>query len=278
MFDNFRGFFYAALPRDTVSCRNSEILLPCTRLIQSQAAWWIRRISLHMSLHAPFPFWRPLRPASEIDLFPDAAGISPVNPRLGCGVFIDLPQPVIFYMAWPDFIKNNSEVAGCGHVGAKLSFLEAVAALCAVIADPASITAKVVTIHSDNLGLVLAWRKGSSRCLLTYSIILALKKLESALCLRLDIVKVPRCSSPQSSVADMLSKGLLQQVWKLFPHRRMQPGDHSSSLFKWLCNPFPTRVLGSAIVKELAYKYNVVDCDFELEDEVLPLIHFNHDI
>ena len=161
-------------------------------------------------------------------------------------------------------------------MGAKLSFLEGVAALCAVLADPPSVMAKVVTIHTDNLGLVLVWRKGSSRCLLTYSILLALKALERALYMRLELVKIPHCSSPQASIADLLSKGFLREIWHLFPHRRKEPGSHSSTLLKWLCNPYPTRVLGVAIAKELSYKFNIANCDFEWDDEVLPLVHVNH--
>ena len=181
-------------------------------------------------------------------------------------------------MAWLDTIRFNTEIPGCGRVGAKLSFLEGVAALCALLADPPSVIAKVVTIHTDNLGLFLAWRKGSSRCHLTYSILLALKALERALYMRLELVKIPQCSSPQSLVADMLSKGLIREVWHFFPHRRPEPGSHSSTLLKWLCNPFPTRILGAAIAKELSFKINIANCDFEWEDEVLPLVHVNHDI
>ena len=94
-------------------------------------------------------------------------------------------------MAWLDTICFNTEIPGCGRVGAKLSFLEGVAALCAVLADPPSVMAKVATIHTVNLGFVLAWRKGSSRCHLTYSILLALKALERALYMRLELVKFP---------------------------------------------------------------------------------------
>ena len=123
--------------------------------MQSQAAWWIRQISAHMVDRAPIPLSFSLRPASEIELYPDAAGVNCNNPKLGCGAFIDLDQSIIFYMAWPDTICFNTEIPGCGRLGAKLSFLEGVAALCAILADPPSVIAKVITVHTDNLGLVL---------------------------------------------------------------------------------------------------------------------------
>ena len=57
----------------------------------------------------------------------------------------------------------------------------------------------------------------------------------------------------------LLSKGFLCEIWHLFPHRRKEPGSHSSTLLKWLCNPYPTRVLGVAIEKVISYKFNIAN-------------------
>ena len=257
--------------------RLSEVQIVCTRDMKSQAAWWVRNLFVKSLVNDPIPSAKTMLPMPSLELFPDAAGVNPDNPALGCGVFVDILEPIIFYMMWPDSIRLNKDT-GYGKLGLKLSFLEGVAALCAVLAEPKLMFSKVVTIHSDNLGFVLAFRKGSSRCLLTYTIVMALKKLEAAFHMKLIVAKVPRCSVPQAMVADMLSKGLLQQVWSLFPHRRSQPGSHSSSLLHWLSNPYPTRVLGSAIMEELGEKYNIVKPEFEWDDEVLPLVKLNHNI
>lgn len=242
--------------------------------MQSQAAWWIRQIHLKSCFNDPIPLAKHILPMPMLHIYPDAAGSNPDKPKLGCGAFIDIPSPVLFYMMWPKSIRFNKNT-GHGNIGLKLSFLEGIAALCGVIAEPKLLFNKVVMIHSDNLGLVLAFRKGHSRCLLTYSVILSLKKLETAFGMKLIIVKTPRCGSPQAEVADWLSKGQLQKVWKFFPHRRSEMGAHSSSLMHWLKNPTPTRVLGSAIIKELSEKYTLADMEFEWEDEVNPMIHHN---
>ena len=35
---------------------------------------------------------------------------------------------------------------------------------------------------------------------------------------------------------------------------------------------------GAAIAKEFSYKFNIANCDFEWEDEVLPFVNVNYDI
>ena len=42
----------------------------------------------------------------------------------------------------------------------------------------------------------------------------------------------------------------------------------------WLCDPVPTRVLGQAIVKELAEKYEIVDFETEWDHEIDKLVKF----
>lgn len=264
----------AALPKNTESVRNSEVRVLCSRQMKSQCAWWIRNICLHSSKPASLPHAKQLCPMPSVELYPDAAGVSKDNLRLGCGALVDILPPILCYMMWPPFIQENRVVEG-GRVGDKLSFLEGIAALCAVIAEPELMFSRVVGVNSDNLGLVLAWRKGSSRCLLTYSVILALKTLERAFNMKIVMKKVPRCSSPQTQVADALSKGLVKEMHDLFPHRRLTPPRFSSTLVSWLNNPFPTRTLGMAIVAELSRDYKLADAEIEWEDDFLHLVRFN---
>ena len=248
--------------------------VPCSRLMKSQSAWWVRNLFLHSNHPAKFPPAKSLCPTPNIQLYPDAAGVSKDNLRLGCGALVDVIPPILCYMMWPPFIQENKVIEG-GRIGDKLSFLEGVAALCAVIAEPKLLFSKVVGVNSDNLGLVLAWRKGHSRCLLTYSVILALKALERAFNMRIVMKKVKRCSSPQTQIADALSKGLVKEIHDLFPHRSKTPPRYSSTLVSWLNNPFPTRTLGHAIVRELASSYTLADADVEWEDDFLSLVKFN---
>ena len=82
------------------------------------------------------------------------------------------------------------------------------------------------------LGFVRSFAKGYSRCLYTYTIFLAMKAIARSLNAEIHVVKVKRRSDNMSLVADLLSKGHLDEA-----RLRMEDpvmGHYSSTLAAWI--------------------------------------------
>ena len=254
--------------------RDKKAVVHTCQNFKSQAAWWIRRIhavlrSGNMSIPSHFP----LTPARAVDLFPDASGGGSNDLARGLGAVMDTWPPVYINIMYPDLLVYNLKNRDNVRLGRKLTFLEAAAGVAALIMAPDKFRNGCARIHTDNMGLVISYRKGHSRCLLTYTCILAMRSITRAFNAKLEIIKVPRCSNKWATIADSLSKGQIKaarQDMGVFKY-----GQYSSTFYKWLCNPQPSRVLGLAIVKELAAKHDVVIFDTEWSFEVDSLIAHN---
>ena len=138
---------------------------------------------------------------------------------------------------------------------------------------PALLCNQTIYIYLDNAGLVGVFRKGNSHCLYTYTLILAMSVIASSLNSRVFIKKVSRCSSDMSTVADLLSKGFLSEANEIMGDSVW--GNYSSPFAHRMSNPFPTRGLGLAIVRELKEKMDIPIFDSEWDEEVVPLVRHN---
>ena len=218
----------------------------------SQAQWWILNLA-NTTDWTSIPDPRPLTPAACLDIYPDAAGGSDTNISLGLGgcVWTEDPKNWV-YVPWPYLIRTNKKnnIGDC--FASKLSMLEAVAGLATVCAHPDLVRNTNVRINTDNVGFAETFHKGSSSCPYTYSACKALYHVAEALNMGTQVRWTPRVSGPGERVADHLSKGKLCEAFKEAPGLATGPSDIPLTLLAWLTNPSKTRLLGQAIVEEMA--------------------------
>ena len=245
---------------------DKTIPIQVTANMRSQADYWIRTLAWAQDW-SPIPDPRPRSPASSFHAFPDAAGGSQYHSLNGYGAVFLGPQLVVYTCsAWPPAIQFNHTLSCQLRAGNKLMFLESVAALAALITAAPYIRNRGLIIHTDNKALTYAWASGHSACPLTCSITTAMHRLARALCCSLDIEWVRRCSSDAATVADLLSKGNTTQALTMMGPAA-QLGYCSRTLSSYLQDPFPTRLLGQAIIKELHYQDNSSVLLWEVESD-----------
>ena len=252
--------------------KDGRAKVTCSVNMKSQAGWWIRRI-LSAEAAGDLPLHFKAVPVHHLSLYPDAAGGGSNQFRNGIGCVFDVHPRIYSFCRYPDKIRRGIPNK-LGHSQAnKLSFLESCAALLGMTMCPELLLNNTVYIYSDNSGLVRSFQKGSSRCLYTYSIILAIRALARSFNSRVLIVKVKRCSNVMSSVADMLSKGQLAEAKENMVDSVM--GNYSSTFVSWLADPVPTRGLGLAIISELQRKLKLPVFETEWHKDYLPLVKHN---
>ena len=238
----------------------------------SQAEWWIINMAT-ASLWSPIPDIRNISPAAAIMVFPDAAGGSDTNKSLGLGgcIWTDTNKPWV-YLPWSYNIRTNKKDSLDNRFARKLSMLEAVAALATVCAHPDHIRNKNIRVASDNIGFVMATRKGNSTCKFTLTVIMALQHVTKALNTGLEVVKTPRTSGPGERVADHLSKGKFSEAFKEADSFQTGPSFIPRTLVNWLEEPIETRLLGQAIIDEMSAYTEVLRWGLERADNVKTLV------
>ena len=263
----FERTFLLAL---AVSDQVGSTLVPVPAVASSQAKWWIRKILSRRDRPASIPDPRHITPASSIHLFSDAAGGGGSPYQRGYGGVVYGKTVSYTYHYWEDRIQDNGVTCGGHRVSRKMTFLEAVAALATLVCAPDTVRNSAVTIHVDNIGTVFGWRKGSSRCPYAATVIKAIRDVARALNIRLDIVKITRCSNEGSIAADTISKGS-PMVW-VRNNPGVRVGYLSRTLTAWLRDPFPSRLLGVAVADELSRLGPVLSWDREEQEEICDLV------
>lgn len=124
---------------------------------------------------------------------------------------------------------------------------------------------------TDNIGVVIGWRKGSSSCLYAHSVIKALHDVAAGLNIHLTVVWRRRCSDPLSVVADELSKSSSSQIME---NMEAQPGYISRTLIAFMRNPRPERCLGTAILEELSSWMEILQTQVEWKDSFGHLVRY----
>lgn len=96
-------------------------------LAVSQAEWW--RINIANTADwTSIPDIRPQTPATNLEIYPDAAGGSDTNLRLGLGGCVWAGATIHWvYFNWPDMIRTNKRNKEGDKLARKLSMLEAMA-------------------------------------------------------------------------------------------------------------------------------------------------------
>ena len=128
------------------------------------------------------------------------------------------------------------------------------------------------TGYSVFIGFVEAFKKASSGCGYTYTVMKALHHVAEALNVGLQVVKTPRTSGPGERVADFLSKGKFKEAFNEAETFREAPSFIPKTLTYWLENPRESRILGQAIIEEMSSYTSVIRWGVEKIDEVNLLV------
>lgn len=234
--------------------RNSELVKTTDSNFRSQLRWWQRNLQLSktgLPIPDPFPRFR----CNPFRVYPDAAGASASNMKLGMGgVAWNLEGKPMMMYAWPARLR---EPEGAPCFQSKLTLLEACAALATVCGVIGNMRGRSCVVYTDNVGLSHAWERGHSRCWYTYVIMKALSELAFYADCQLKVVWTRRCSSDAELVADLLSKGRLSEAVQVAKVENITTMRISRTLATWLEEPKASRELGAAICEEVA-KLNIL--------------------
>ena len=218
-----------------------------TEAARDAAAWWLAALPAATA----YSRIRDLRPQSVVvndyHLYMDAAGGSS-DSKNGAGGLV-WETGAWFCYQWPNWLNSNSTNSLGVNFAAKLSFLEAVAGLMCLLANPRLFKGKRIMIKTDNSGFVGAWRTKSGKDQYLHSIIHALAFVERGLEMELHVIKTRRCSEEGEVVADHLSKGKVFKAKKSgLLRKEFKP---SKVLRDWMQDPIPGRRLGKSILGEI---------------------------
>ena len=252
--------------------KNLNRMVNCSANTISQAHFWARAVKLALDEPSSIPDPYTYVPMKTLNIYTDAAGSSETDTRLGLGGLMDLENET-----WYTYVQHSPLIQGCkaagdGSVpGRKLSFLEAAAILATLSAMADRLRGHHVTVWTDNIGVVWAFVKHHSRDLYCYTVMKALAEVCRYVNIRLEIRKTPRCSGTSEILADMLSKGKCQEAlanMKGAPRLVVPP----RTFLKYMENPRPTRLLGKAMLREMAESYEVLPLEPELGHEMEDII------
>ena len=260
----FKGKFERGyLIHSFAPCDPKHKLVRVTLNMKSQCSWWIRAVGAGMSYsRIPLP-WTPIT-ADPVTLYSDAAGPG----HGGAGAIAFEQFVVVAYIPWPEFINGGFPAASGYKLGTNMTTLEALAGLMALTMDPDRVRSQAVCLVTDNLAVLQAWNAGHSRDPLCYTVVKALDTVARALNIRLNIRHRLRCSDPGTTAADQLSRGRVKEILAAVDSPSSRVGWISRSLCAWLRDPFPTRLLGAAVVKELSTFCPVLDMELEWNEEL----------
>ena len=228
-------------------------IVPISALLKQQAwFWWTLLRTCNGRVSIPDPDDR--LPAWAVDVFTDAAGGATDNSWRGVGAvsttwWVQCP--------WGDAINTGRLTADGRHLDRVMSALELVGPLLAITSAARHLQGRPVRFWVDNAGSVFIYNKGySPSCMLSSVIASAIAQVAAALGCKVEVLKIPRCSDPFSTMADALSKGafcrfrdLAHQVpgWSQPVH----PLPVSKALLSWIASPAPDWNLGASLIQEL---------------------------
>ena len=234
-----------------------------TLAMKSQASWWIKNLYSGLKeTQIPLP-WTPIS-SDPVMLYSDAAG--PGHGGAGAIAFENFV--IAAFVPWPSYIDSGSKARSGYSLGRNMTTLEAVSGLLALTMDPDRVRNRSVVLVTDNMAVMLAYKSGHSKDPLCYSVVKAFDVVARALNAKLTIRHQKRCSDPPTIAADMMSRGRTQDIFKAINSPTSKLGWVSETLCSWLADPFPTRILGAAIVREMSHFTAVLRLEVEWEEEL----------
>ena len=114
-----------------------------------------------------------------------------------------------------------------------------------------------ISLNCDNIGFYWAFRNGSSRDELVYTILKAINDLADGLGIVIRVFYQRRRTELGDQIVDHLSKGESQQVESLWPEGVRWTGRPSNELRRWIEKPRVMLDLGRRLLVELSETLDV---------------------
>ena len=156
-------------------------------------------------------------------------------------------------LQWPRLIRSEAECEVCGCMWKrKMSFLELLGWSLTICCFPDIVSNSEVTTRIDNAGTVVLWERGYDlRCAIVSCLLQQTQVVAMGLNTVSTVQKVTRCSERGPVLADLLSKGKLQEFGDMHPPgegrelvQRRVPGP----LAEWVKKPVVDDNLGREIL------------------------------
>ena len=216
--------------------------------------WELALLACNGRLSIPDPDSR--LPPWAVDVYTDAAGGTLDSPGRGSG---GVCQGEWFYIPWSTKVNSGSCKVDGKKVARKLSALELVGPLAALVAFAERCRMTPVRIWVDNAGSVRIWDKGySNYCRLCTTLVKAISVVAAGLGSRVEITKITRCSSSGALIADKISKGDIlggiEEGRRCGQPLAATPAALPAPLLRWVCLPVPYDDLGHELLAHLAGK------------------------
>ena len=162
-----------------------------------------------------------------------------------------------FYVPWSAGVNGGYVRVEGKKVGRKLSALELIGPLVALVVFGEDCRRWPVNIWVDNAGSVGVWKKGYSNfCRLCTTLVKAISVVAAGLGCRVDIKKITRCSERGAVMADMLSKARFNECFELGRKHsagwQREPARVPAVLLQWVAAPHPDDDLGHRLLADLA--------------------------
>jgi len=239
--------------------KNPQLQLEVDRDCQQQLWLWLTLIKA-CQVNVSIPKNENSLPPWTVEAYTDAAGGSLDSPGRGTGGVVDTAW---FYIPWAKRICAGAwEIEGI-KVGRKLSALELIGPLIAVVVARKLVRGATLRIWVDNSGSVAIWKKGySTSCPLSSCIVTTIAAVAASLNISVQLEKITRCSNPQAAMADALSKANFKCFREIAHAAEMsmniEPETVPASLLAWIDKPTVDFQLADRILKELAVTEKVL--------------------
>ena len=231
---------------------DGTFLVELTDKIKQQLWFWYTALPLCSgAVGIPNPD-RPI-PAWAVDVYTDASGGTLTSPWHGVGAVC---RDWWAFCPWGKAINGGKLTSKGRRLDRVMSALELLGPLLVVAAGFRKFANSEVNIWVDNAASVCIWQKGySSSCDLSSTVVKAVQTVSTSIGCRVHVTKIARCSLPQATMADALSKGAFVRFWHLAKVENLAlPVEMAwvpPSLVAWVLAPCDDPLLGDKIVKDL---------------------------
>ena len=142
----------------------------------------------------------------------------------------------------------------------KMSALELIGPLVAVVGGAERLRGMAVKIWVDNSGSCNIWRRGySNSCRISSTLVKAIAAVAAALGCQLEVCKVTRCSDAGTEMADALSKADFRRFKEAGGSQlEIEPGNVPLGLLSWAAAPVEDDDLADKLLREMAVKQLVL--------------------
>ena len=213
--------------------------------------WWVMVINRLRLGNLPIKDPIQLSPSLHIPIYTDASGVHSPSNYLQRGAGVYLVNNTLVRVVWP------GKPTWIARHGSSTNLLESLAALQGLITAISQFSRKSCTIYCDNAGTCHSFRKGSGKCLYTWTVLKAMDDVATGTMSMISIDKTRRCAGLGENVADTLAKGELSGLERLGITNPTWSRP-SRVLMDWVKKPVVTPQLGKYLLDELSRLMEIV--------------------